>query len=242
MGGRLTEFNQYDILDLSGGRPRPVDGPKGSAIPIGKHLRDNQPVIREIEQSVGYRGVDITVNWPIQNESIHNLYADYRIVLRQTQRFSNDPIWFEYSPKVLEQHLKGIWHGVTHDRIWTQTKNTARIVTHHGASKSTKRQPVAIRAGGTTTMRMGLTLPGTGGGAQVKKFWKKNEHATFNLLIAVYQVGAGDEVFSELAEHEFKNILELRVPEPSEYRAPQLTERAKERLEEAESIIQWAKR
>jgi len=211
MGGRLTEFDQVEMLTLTGGRARPVYGDKASAVPIaaiGSHLRDNRPVIRQIQTNVGGRAVDFTVEWAIGNDTPHPVMADYRIRLNR-RRGGRDERWFEYHPE----------RGVSQDIVSSKTGGRAKITTYHGASRTTQAKPLTIRAAGTTTMRIGFSIPGIGVSSTMAKFWNdRDDHNTFNLLVAVYQLTANGPV--ELAEHEFNDVLSLRGAKATPSRVP----------------------
>jgi hypothetical protein len=211
MGGRLTDFNQVDMLTLTGGRVRPVDGPKESAVPIGSHLPDDRPVVRQMNVQVGARGVEFTVDWAVRNESAHALSADYRIRLER-RRGGNDETWFEYRPENKQ---------VKSDIVWDKTGNRHKILTKHGGSKTTQAKPVRIAPAGTTTMRIGFTIPGTGVSSQMKKFWQDRSHSTFNLLVAVYQITSQGP--KKLDEHEFDDVLDLTVPKGAPAPTPKYT-------------------
>jgi hypothetical protein len=199
MGGRLTEFDQYEMLD-GWGTPRPVYGPKHSAVPIGSHLPNDQPRLSQQVINVGPNGVEIALDWSIGNESKHNLNADYRIRLVRTFRFRNDEEWFEYHPN----------KRVVKDIVSEKTGRAHKIITKHGGSVSTSAKLISIPGGRKTTMPIGITIPGPAQGRDMKKFWERDDKYTFNLLVAVYQrvVGGAEEL--EKGEHEFKDILELR--------------------------------
>ena len=201
MGGRLTEFDQVDMLTLTGGRVRPVDGPKQSAVPIGSHLSNDRPVVRQMNVTVGSRGVEFLVEWAVRNDSAFALAADYRIRLNR-RRGAWDETWFEYRPENKQ---------VKSDIVWEKTgKRNHRIITYHGGSKTTQAKPVRIAPAGTTTMRIGFTIPGKGVSSEMGKFWKDRGGSTFNLLVAVYQLTSkGPE---KLDEHEFDDVLKLVVP------------------------------
>ena len=203
MGGRLTDFDQVEMLTLTGGRARPVYGDKASAVPvaaIGSHLRDNRPVIRQMRVNVGRRGVDFIVEWAISNGTPHRVATDYRIRLTRRRGWGRgDEKWFEYHPE----------KGVPEDLVSKKTDGQAKITTYHGASVTTQAKPLAIRAAGTTTMRLGFTIPGTGVSSDMAKFWNDRSESRFNLLVAVYQLTANGPV--ELAEHEFGDVLLLKA-------------------------------
>jgi hypothetical protein len=210
MGGRLTEFDQVEMLTLTGGRARPVYGDKASAVPIaaiGKHLPDNRPVIRRIQTNVGGRSVDFTVEWAIGNDTPHPVMADYRIRLDR-RRGGRDERWFEYHPE----------KGVTQDVVSSKTGGRAKITTYHGASKTTQAKPLTIRAAGTTTMRIGFSIPGIAASSAMAKFWGDRGYSTFNLLVAVYQLTANGPV--ELAEHDFQDVLALTASKVAPSRVP----------------------
>jgi len=216
MGGRLTEFDQYETLP-GWGTPRPVYGPKHSAVPIGSHLRDDRPKIPQKDIKVGPNGVEISLTWDIGNDSKHNLSADYRIRLSKRKRF-NDEVWFEYHP------TKG---GVTKDIVSEKTGRTHKIITKHGGSVTTQARAMTISANRVTTMSIGITIPGPAQGPGMEEFWKDNKDNDFNLLVSVYQRRSG--TFEELdkGEHEFKDVLKLEYnagsmppPTPANTRRP----------------------
>jgi len=212
MGGRLTEFDQVDMLTLTGGRVRPVDGPKESAVPIGSHLPGNRPVVPQMNVSFGYRGVEFLVEWAIRNESAYGLAADYRIRLSRRRGWNNDETWFEYRPENKE---------VRTDIVWDKTGHRHKIMTKHGGTKTTQAKPVRIAPAGTTTMRIGFTIPGRGLSSEMAKFWKNRGGSTFNLLVAVYQLTSkGPE---KLDEHEFDDVLKLAVPKGAPAPTPKYT-------------------
>jgi hypothetical protein len=208
MGGRLTEFNQYEKL-TGWGTPRPVSGPKHSAVPIGSHI-DNRPQLPQRDVNVGPRGVEISLEWAIQNESKHDLKADYRIRLSRRKR-GNDETWFEYHPD----------DGVVKDLVSEKTGGAHKIITKHGASLSTIAK--AITVPGITKLLhipIGFTIPGPAQGRDMEEFWKNRDHSTFNLLVAVYQLTSSGPVELDRGEHEFSDILELTykagfVPSPA---------------------------
>ena len=209
MGGRLTEFDQVDMLTLTGGRVRPVDGPKESAVPIGSHLSHNRPVVPQMKVTVGARAVEFSVEWAISNESAYSLPADYRIRLERRRGWNNDETWFEYRPE--DKQVKS-------DIVWDKTGKRHKIQTYHRGSKTTLAKPVTIGPAGTTTMRIGFTIPGMNVSSEMGKFWKDRSHSTFNLLVAVYQITSQGP--KKLDEHEFEDVLELTVPEKAPAAAP----------------------
>jgi len=198
MGGRLTEFDQYEMLD-GWGTPRPVYGPKHSAVPIGSHLDNDRPRLPQQVINVGRNGVGISLDWNIANESKHTLQADYRIRLVRRRGVWGDEDWFEYRPG----------KGVTKDIVADKTGKTHKIITTHGWSWSTNGKTITIPGNKTKPVIMGITIPGPAQGRDMEKFWKDRKESTFNLLIAVYQrVGSGFEELDR-GEHEFEDILEL---------------------------------
>jgi hypothetical protein len=212
MGGRLTEFDRYEKL-TGWGTPRPVYGPKHSAVPIGSHI-DNRPKLPQRNVNVGPRGVEISLEWAISNLSAHSVNADYRIRLNR-RKGGNDETWFEYHPN----------KGVVKDIVSEKTGRAHKIITKHGASISpTKAKAIPIPGGRKTTMSIGFTIPGPAQGRDMQEFWKDRKESTFNLLVAVYQLTSDGPVELEKGEHEFSDILELlydpsapstRVPAPS---------------------------
>jgi hypothetical protein len=211
MGGRLTEFNQYEKL-TGWGTPRPVSGPKHSAVAIGSHI-DNRPQLPQQDVNVGPNGVDISLEWAIQNQSKHDLKVDYRIRLeRRRGGFRNDETWFEYHPE------KG---GVVKDLVNEKTGGAHKIITKHGASSNTIAKAITVSAN-TVHPRfpIGFTIPGPAQGRDMKEFWEDRDHSTFNLLVAVYQLTSSGPVELDKGEHEFSDILELTykagfVPPPA---------------------------
>jgi len=213
MGGRLTEFDQVDMLTLTGGRVRPVDGPKESAVPIGSHLSNDRPVVRQMNVTVGAGGIDFTVEWAVRNESAFALVADYRIRLNRRKGAWGDETWFEYRPENKQ---------VRTDIVWDKTGRRHKILTKHGGSKTTQAKPVRISPAGTTTMRIGFTIPGRGVSDAMAKFWKdRGDGDTFNLLVAVYQLTSGSP--RKLDEHEFDDVLKLAVPKGAPASTPPYT-------------------
>lgn len=198
MGGRLTEFDRYEKL-TGWGTPRPVYGPKHSAVPIGSHLPSGRPKLPQQDVFVGPRGVEISLEWAIDNGSTHDVNADYRIRLSR-RKWGNDEVWFEYHPN----------KGVTKDIVSEKTGQAHKIITKHGASLSTKGKAIQIPGGRKTVMSIGFTIPGPAQGRDMQEFWKDRKHSTFNLLVAVYQVTVGESVELDKGEHEFSDILELR--------------------------------
>tara|TARA_Y100000310_G_scaffold100834_1_gene98724 strand:+ start:295 stop:1176 length:882 start_codon:yes stop_codon:yes gene_type:complete len=198
MGGRLTEFDRYEKL-TGWGTPRPVYGPKHSAVPIGSHLPNDRPKLPQQDVFVGPRGVEISLEWAIDNGSTHDVNADYRIRLNR-RKGGRDETWFEYHPN----------KGVTKDIVSEKTGQAHKIITKHGASLSTKAKAVSIPGGRKTVMPIGFTIPGPAQGRDMQEFWKDRKHSTFNLLVAVYQVTVGESVELDKGEHEFSDILELR--------------------------------
>jgi hypothetical protein len=218
MGGRLTEFDQYETLP-GWGTPRPVYGPKPSAVPIGSHLRDDRPKIPQKDIKVGPNGVEISLTWEIGNESKHSLNADYRIRLSKRKSYGrNDEVWFEYHPN------QG---GVVKDIVSEKTGRAHKIITKHGGSVSTKARAVTIPANRRTTIPIGITIPGPAQGREMEEFWKDRKDNDFNLLVSVYQGRSG--TFEELdkGEHEFKDVLKLEykagsMPTPTRVPTPEL--------------------
>lgn len=199
MGGRLTEFDRYEKL-TGWGTPRPVYGPKHSAVPIGSHLPSGRPKLPQQDVFVGKRGVEISLEWAINNLSAHSVNADYRIRLNR-RKGGNDETWFEYHPN----------KGVTKDIVSEKTGRAHKIITKHGASISpTKAKAISVPGGRKTTMSIGFTIPGPAQGRDMQEFWKDRGHSTFNLLVAVYQLTSDGPVELEKGEHEFSDILELR--------------------------------
>ena len=199
MGGRLTEFDRYEKL-TGWGTPRPVYGPKHSAVPIGSHLPNDRPKLSQQDIYVGPRGVEIALEWAIDNQSTYDLNADYRIRLIRRRRIRGDEKWFEYHPN----------KGVTKDIVSEKTGQSHKIITMHGASLSTKGKTIQIPGGRKVVMSIGLTIPGPAQGRDMKEFWEDRKHSTFNLLVAVYQVTVGESVELDKGEHEFEDILKLR--------------------------------
>ena len=212
MGGRLTEFDRYEKL-TGWGTPRPVSGPKHSAMAIGSHLDDGRPKLAQQDVNIGGRGVEIALEWAISNDSKHDLQVDYRIRLSR-RKLGNDETWFEYLPG----------KDVIKDIVSEKTGRAHKIITTHGASRSTKARAIQIPAGRKTTISIGFTIPGPAQGRDLQKFWNDRKHSTFNLLVAVYQLTASGPVELEKGQHEFKDILELRVPDsfPSPQPTPEL--------------------
>ena len=203
MGGRLTEFDRYEKL-TGWGTPRPVSGPKHSAMAIGSHLDDGRPKLAQQDVNIGGRGVEIALEWAIGNDSKHDLQVDYRIRLeRHRGGLRNDETWFEYLPG----------KDVIKDIVSEKTGRAHKIITTHGASHNTKAKAIQIPAGRKTTISIGFTIPGPAQGRDLQKFWNDRKHSTFNLLVAVYQLTASGPVELEKGQHEFKDILELRVPD-----------------------------